>query len=107
MEAVELEGLTRDFGGQRAVDGLSFEVAEGEVFGLLGPNGAGKTTTIRMLSTVIAPHPGTARVHGFDIRTRIREVRLPETPGACGLFSGARDAGGAAVEAPSREDRLP
>ncbi len=47
----------------------------GEIFGLLGPNGAGKTTTIRMLSTVIAPHEGTARINGYDVREQPREVR--------------------------------
>ncbi len=54
---------------------LSFEARPGEIFGLLGPNGAGKTTAIRMLSTVIAPQAGTARINGFDIRQQPREVR--------------------------------
>ncbi len=67
--------MTRRFGDTCAVDALTFEVREGEVFGLLGPNGAGKTTTIRMLSTVIAPHSGTASVNGFDVVTRSEEVR--------------------------------
>jgi sodium transport system ATP-binding protein len=72
---VRVEGLTRRFGDNYAVHDLSFSVKEGEVFGLLGPNGAGKTTTIRMLSTVITPHAGTATINGLDIRSRSREVR--------------------------------
>jgi sodium transport system ATP-binding protein len=72
---VQVEGLTRRFGDKYAVKDLSFKVAEGEIFGLLGPNGAGKTTTIRMLSTVITPHAGTARIDGFDVHDDTREVR--------------------------------
>lgn len=75
MGSVEASGLTRRFGDTYAVRDLSFVVEEGEVFGLLGPNGAGKTTTIRMLSTVIAPHAGTASINGIDIRARSGEVR--------------------------------
>ena len=58
-----------------AVDGLSFSVAPGEIFGLLGPNGAGKTTTLRMLATILSPTTGTAKVAGFDIRTQPAQVR--------------------------------
>src|ERR671930_861024 len=58
-----------------AVRGVSFEVAEGELFGLLGPNGAGKTTTIKMLITLLVPTAGTARVLGYDVVTDAREVR--------------------------------
>ncbi len=72
---IRVEGLTRLFGETRAVDGLTFEVGEGEVFGLLGPNGAGKTTTIRILSTVIAPHSGRASVNGFDVAEHPEKVR--------------------------------
>lgn len=65
--AIEVEGLTRDFGALRAVDHLSFTVGVGEVFGFLGPNGAGKTTTLRMLTTLLAPTAGTARIFGHDV----------------------------------------
>jgi ABC-2 type transport system ATP-binding protein len=58
-----------------AVRGISFEVAEGELFGLLGPNGAGKTTTIKMLITLLIPTGGSARVLGYDVVEDAREVR--------------------------------
>ena len=69
---VELEGLTRRFGGLTAVDGLSFRVGRGELFGLVGPDGAGKTTTLRMLSGVLRPSAGDARLEGVSV------VRDPE-----------------------------
>jgi len=69
--------LTRRFGSLTAVDHLSFQVKEGEVFGLLGPNGAGKITTIRMLSCLISPSEGSGKVAGYDIvkdALKVREV---------------------------------
>ena len=61
--AVEVRGLVREFkGGIRAVDGLDLEVAEGEIYGFLGPNGAGKSTTVLMLTTLLPPTGGIARV---------------------------------------------
>jgi ABC-2 type transport system ATP-binding protein len=77
MPAIETVGLVKRFGSLAAVDGLSFEVETGEIFGLLGPNGSGKTTTIRMLSCLIAPTEGQASVGGHDIRRdplRVRET---------------------------------
>ena len=65
--AVEVTGLEKHYGDVRAVDGISFSVGEGEVFGLLGHNGAGKTTTIRMLTGRARPTRGTATVAGYDI----------------------------------------
>ncbi len=56
--AVSLRGLTRRFGDETAVDGLTFDVARGELFGLVGPDGAGKTTTLRMLAGVLPPSDG-------------------------------------------------
>jgi ABC-2 type transport system ATP-binding protein len=65
---IEVEGLVREFkNGPRAVDGIDLEVAEGEIYGFLGPNGAGKSTTVLMLTTLLPPTAGTARVAGFDV----------------------------------------
>ena len=70
MGAIELAGLTKDYGDVLAADDLTFTVESGEIFGYLGPNGAGKTTTIRMLLGFLNPTTGTARVLGNDIRDR-------------------------------------
>lgn len=67
MIAVRTQDLTKRFKKLVAVDGVSFDVLEGEIFGFLGPNGAGKTTTINMLSTLIAPTSGHAEIMGYDI----------------------------------------
>ena len=64
---LEADNLVKTYGSHVAVDGVSFSVEEGEVFGLLGPNGAGKTTTISMLTGVLEPTSGTARIGGHDI----------------------------------------
>jgi len=65
--AIELEGLTRDYGERRALDGVTLAVRAGEVFGYLGPNGAGKTTTLRILAGTLRPSAGAARVLGVDV----------------------------------------
>ena len=75
MPAVEVENLTKCFGDFCAVSGLSFSVNQGEVFGLLGPNGAGKSTLIRMLTTLVPPTSGTARINGFDVVRQANDVR--------------------------------
>jgi ABC-2 type transport system ATP-binding protein len=67
MSAIRTTGLRRTFGELVAVDGLDLDVAEGEIFGLVGPDGAGKTTTMRMLTGILAPTGGGARVAGFDV----------------------------------------
>ena len=67
MNMIEVENLTKKFGENTAVDSLTFQVAQGEVFGLLGPNGAGKTTTIRMLCCLISNTSGDARIAGYRI----------------------------------------
>ncbi|HYB07182.1 MAG TPA: ATP-binding cassette domain-containing protein [Nitrososphaerales archaeon] len=72
---VKVEGLTRVFGTLKAVDGVSFDVKEGEIFGFLGPNGAGKTTTINMLTTLLRASGGTAEIAGLDIHKHANEVR--------------------------------
>jgi len=97
---IEARGLVQTFHTKqgrektevRAVDGVDLDVAEGEVVGFLGPNGAGKTTTLRMLTTLLTPTAGTARVAGYDVVTQSKEVRqsigyVSQTGGA---FSGAR-----------------
>lgn len=68
MTAIHVEELTKEFDDFVAVDAISFDIREGEIFGLLGPNGAGKTTTISMLATLLEPTAGTALVNGVDIR---------------------------------------
>jgi ABC-2 type transport system ATP-binding protein len=74
--AIETSGLVKVYGGNtRALDGITFEVAPGELFGFLGPNGAGKTTTIRILATLLRATAGTARVAGFDVAKQPHEVR--------------------------------
>ena len=83
---IHAENLTKRFKETLAVDDLSLDVAEGEVFGFLGPNGAGKTTTVRMLASLIAPTQGTAKVAGFILGRQDTDIRravgvLTETPG--------------------------
>ena len=73
-DAIEVRGLTKRFGELAAVDGLSFSVRRGEIFGLLGPNGAGKTTTIQMLLGLTTPTSGEARVLGHDVRRDRRRM---------------------------------
>ena len=73
--AVVVKNLERRFGGFVAVNGISFEVRQDEIFGFLGPNGAGKSTTIRMLSGILAPSAGSGTVAGFDIRTQSEEIK--------------------------------
>lgn len=73
--AISVQNLQKSFGENRAVQGISFEVEQGEIFSLLGPNGAGKTTTISMLSCLLRPDSGDARVMGYSIRTEDMGVR--------------------------------
>jgi len=75
MQAITTTNLTKRFESLTAVDGVSFEVMQGEIFGLLGPNGAGKTTIIKMLSTLMAPTEGDAAVWGFSIASARDDVR--------------------------------
>ena len=75
MAAIAVEKIVKRFGEFTAVNGISFAVEAGEIFGLLGPNGAGKSTLIRMLTTLLPPTSGTARVGGFDIVARADDVR--------------------------------
>jgi ABC-2 type transport system ATP-binding protein len=84
--AIDARALSKSFGERPAVEGLTFDVQEGEVFGLLGPNGAGKTTTVRMLTGLLQPSSGEATVLGLDVRTGGERLRravglLTEQPG--------------------------
>jgi ABC-2 type transport system ATP-binding protein len=73
---IEVQGLVRDFkGGVRAVDGIDLHVSPGEIYGFLGPNGAGKSTTVLVLTTLLPPTSGTARVAGLDVVRQGAEVR--------------------------------
>jgi ABC-2 type transport system ATP-binding protein len=82
---IKVEGLTKRYARNVAVDHISFEVEKGQIVGFLGPNGAGKTTTMRMLTCFMPPTEGSATVAGFDVRENPMEVKrrigyLPETP---------------------------
>ena len=91
--AIEAEALVKNFGRVEALRGASFTVKDREIFGLIGPNGAGKTTTLRILSTLISPTAGVARVFGVDVvkePVKAREMisYLPEEAGAYQNLSG-------------------
>src|SRR5215218_1800660 len=72
---IEARGLVREFKNVKAVKGIDLEVAPGEIYGFLGPNGAGKSTTVHVLTTLLPPSAGTARVAGYDVRTEGPKVR--------------------------------
>ena len=93
MGILETEALTRRFGQLTAVDSLTLTVEAGQVFGLLGPNGAGKTTVIKMLTTLLPPTSGAARVAGYDIHRQANRVRqsigyVPQMLSADGSLTG-------------------
>jgi ABC-2 type transport system ATP-binding protein len=95
--AIEAEGLAKEYpGGVKALDGLSFSVEEGTVFGLLGPNGAGKSTTVKILTTLAHPDAGSASVAGFDVLREPAQVRE-----AIGVVS---QTGGLDLQATGREN---
>jgi len=91
--AVDAKSLVKQFGNIRALDGLSFHIKQGEIFGLIGPNGAGKTTALRVISTLILPTSGSVEIFGLDPVNQAAEVRkiisyLPEEAGAYRNLSG-------------------
>jgi len=93
---INTKGLSKRFGDVLAVDGLDMEVRPGEIFGFLGPNGAGKTTTIRMLSALISPTSGKAKVAGYEVGREDNEIRrnvgiLTESPGLYDRLSAERN----------------
>ncbi len=91
--AVDAKAITKQFGNIRALDGVNFNIKEGEIYGLIGPNGAGKTTTLRIISTLILPTSGSVDIFGLDAVNQAGEVRkiisyLPEEAGAYPNLSG-------------------
>ena len=85
--AVQVRNLVKYYGNTKALDGISFEVYTGEIFGIVGPNGAGKTTTLRIIATLLRPSAGEVKVFGYDVvkdASKVREVisYLPEEAGA-------------------------
>jgi len=87
MAAVEVKDLIKIFDKIKAVDGLSFHIDEGEIYGLVGPNGAGKTTTLRIMATLLSPTSGEVKIFGMDVRKEPEKIRemisyLPEEAGA-------------------------
>jgi ABC-2 type transport system ATP-binding protein len=91
--AIEAANLVKIFGNITALNGLSFTVTQGEIYGLIGPNGAGKTTTLRILATLIKPSSGSAKIFSLDVEKNPSEVRkiisyLPEEAGAYKNLSG-------------------
>ena len=75
MHAIEVDSLTKKFGDFKAIDNISFDVEEGEIFGFLGPNGAGKSTTMMILTTLLKPSSGKVLVGGHDIMSDAKKVR--------------------------------
>ena len=75
MHAIEVDSLTKKFGDFKAIDNISFDVEEGEIFGFLGPNGAGKSTTMMILTTLLKPSSGKVLVGGYDILSDAKKVR--------------------------------
>jgi sodium transport system ATP-binding protein len=86
---LQVQNLTKRYGAKvLAVNNLSFQTKEGEIYGLLGPNGAGKTTTLRMIATLLEPSEGSIVVAGFDVRTQAEQVRrnIGVVNGGMGLY---------------------
>ena len=88
MYAIEVKNVSKRYGAVQALDGVSFSVNKGEVFGLIGPDGAGKTTLYRILCTLLLPDAGSAFVDGFDVVSQMREVRkrVGYMPGKFSLY---------------------
>ncbi len=88
MSAIKVENISKSFGKTKALDGVSFEVARGELFGLIGPDGAGKTTLFRLLTTLLNPDSGRAEVDGFDIVKEYHAIRkhIGYMPGRFSLY---------------------
>lgn len=92
MEAIGIHALTRRYGTLTALDGVSFSVGRGELFGLIGPDGAGKTTLFRLLATLLEPDSGRAEIDGLDIVRDYRAIRrrVGYMPGRFSLYPTCR-----------------
>ena len=88
MDIVSVDGLRKSYGRVKALDGVTFGVGEGEMYGIIGPDGAGKTTLFRILATLLLPDGGTAMVDGYDVRTGMRDIRrlIGYMPGRFSLY---------------------
>ena len=88
MDIVSVDGLRKSYGRVEALDGVTFGVGEGEMYGIIGPDGAGKTTLFRILATLLLPDCGTATVDGYDVRTGMRDIRrlIGYMPGRFSLY---------------------
>ena len=88
MSAIKVENISKSFGKVKALDGISFEIKRGELFGLIGPDGAGKTTLFRLLTTLLNPDEGWAEVDGFDIVKDYHAIRerVGYMPGRFSLY---------------------
>ena len=88
MPAVKVENISKSYGKTVALDGVSFEVEQGELFGIIGPDGAGKTSLFRILATLILADEGTATVEGFDVVKDYKELRkrIGYMPGRFSLY---------------------
>ena len=75
MKSIKIESLTKSFNNFKAIDQISLDIDEGEIFGFLGPNGAGKSTTMMILTTLLKPTSGNALVQGYDVRSQGKNVR--------------------------------
>ncbi len=85
---IEVEGISRSYGSLKAIENLSFDVKDKEIFGIIGPDGAGKTSLLRILATLILPDSGTARIKGYDVVKDFRKIRsmIGYMPGRFSLY---------------------
>jgi len=92
MSIIKITGLTKDYGNQKGIFDLTFNIEEGEIFGYLGPNGAGKTTTIRHLLGFLKPDKGGSQILGMDCRLKSAEImkNLGYLPGEIAFFDGMK-----------------
>ena len=88
MKAIEVQGLSKSYGDKSALQEVSFDVDEGEVFGIIGPDGAGKTTLFRTMTTLLLPDAGTVRIEGLDAVKEMKKIRqcVGYMPGTFSLY---------------------